>query len=214
MRLRYWIQTALQSGLLVVFGSLVYGLMMVLMGIEGGMRELLPMASMFLLLFGAGMSILMCTTTWKLNLPVALNFGSTRQEAFWGMQCYRLIYSAVVFVISAVMCVLAGEDGFLPWELFAPLGIGVLLLTGALGTVLGVLGFRFGKTAQIVIGVLSGLLLSCGMIAGVVMAIIMDEMVLVGTDGGFCLFPVVSMVIYGLSIIPECRTIYKFAVKL
>lgn len=211
MRLKYWLLTAIQSGVIVAFGSLVYVIMMLLMGIEGEMWELLTMASVMLLILGAAVGMGTCAAAWKLNLPVALNFGSTRKEAFWGLQCHRIVYSAVVFGISTVLCLLAGEARVLTQHKFVPLGIGVLLLAGAFGGMFGMLGTKVGKIAQAILGVLSFFLLAGGAIAGVIWIIAMEEMDL---PGGVWLFPTVSLCLYGLSMIPEYKTVCKYNVKL
>ena len=211
MRLKYWLLTAVQSGVLVAFGSLVYVMMMLLMGVEGGVWELLTMASVMLLILGAAGGMGICAAAWKLNLSVALNFGSTRKEAFWGLQCHRIVYGTVVFAISAVLCVLAGKARVLTQYKFVPLGIGVLLLAATYGGMLGLLGTKVGKIAQAFLGVLTFFLLVGSAYAGVIWIIVMGEMDL---PGAVWLFPAVSLLLYGLSMILEYKTVCKYNVKL
>ena len=211
MRLKYWLLTAVQSGVLMAFGSLVFVMMMLLMGVEGGVWELLTMASMMLLMLGAIVGMETCAAAWRLNLPVALNFGSTRKEAFWGLQCHRIVYSAVVFMISTLLCLMAGEARVLTQHKFIPLGIGILLSAWACGGVVGMLDTKVGKTAQVFLSVLGFFLLAGCVIAGVIWIIAMEEMDL---PAGVWLFPAVSLLLCGLSMILEYKAVCKYNVKL
>ena len=145
MRLKDWFKSGLQFGTIVVAASFVYGL---LMG-TNGVGELLTMAAMYMLLVGALINVLYNLGVYKTILPVALSFGSTRREAFVGMQCYRLVYMLGLLAIATVLYLLAGERGLMELADAAPICIGVLLLLHTLGAVMGQHPLRQGSIGSV-----------------------------------------------------------------
>lgn len=214
MRVKFWIQAALQNGLVVVGGSVGYGVMMTLTGAIENVERMLGIMMMFLLLFGAGMGIVIGLNLWKLNLPLALSFGSSRKEAFWGLQWYHLIYNGVILAATMVLCVLCGATAPLSLGLLLPVSVALLLLSTAASTIFGIVGVKYGKTVVIIISVVIGILLAGSIMAVVTLFLIQDAVGLNLTNWIIWGLPVVGVVLYGLSLIAEHKMVYRFAVKL
>lgn len=207
MRLKDWIKTALQYSAIVVGASFLYGVLME----PTDFKMMLTMTGTYMLMFGAAMSMLFGLTVYKALLPVSLGFGSTRKEAFVGMQCFRLIYCAIVIGVSLPVFLLSGEVGMTELKTMAPVCVGLMPLLSALGVVLGVVGNRFGKSTVAVISAI-GALLVLGIVIGtlVLFAFLEDK---IGVFGMW-MFPVLGLVIYGLTCIWEHKKVMEYCVKL
>lgn len=207
MRLKDWLKSGLQYGAIVVGASFLYG---VLMG-PSSVSEMLTMTAMYMLLFGAVINMLYNVTVYKVTLPLALSFGSTRKEAFVGIQCYRLVYAVLVIGVAVPLFLLAGEDGRADMMFFAPIGIGLLLTLNGLGAVLGMLGNRFGKGVLAAVTVIGSLLACAIMFGSIIVFALLDERI--GT-AVMWVMPIVGLVVYGVVSIFEHRAVYKYGVKL
>lgn len=213
MRLGYWVKTAFQSAGAIIAGAAMYTVMMYAMGMEGGFQQLLSMAAVYLMLFGAGMSLLYGVTVYKLHLPLAVSFGSTRKEAAVGLQCYRLIFTGLIAAAATILWLLSGEDGFGSAPVFIPVGVTVLLIAGAVGTVLGVVSARFGRVAVIVTSLLTVLLIAGGVFATILFLLTAEGEILF-PQWSWWVMPLAGIVLHLLSMIPERRMVYKYNVKL
>lgn len=207
MRLKDWLKSGLQYGAIVVGASFLYG---VLMG-PSSVSEMLTMTAMYMLLFGAVINMLYNVTVYKVTLPVALGFGSTRKEAFVGIQCYRLVYAVLVIGVAVPLFLLAGEDGRADMMFFAPIGIGLMLIMNGLGAVLGMLGNRFGKGVLAAVTVIGSLLACVILFGSIIVFALLDERI--GT-AVMWVMPIVGLVVYGVVSIFEHRAVYKYGVKL
>ena len=207
MRLKDWVKTALQYSGIVVGASLLYGVLME----PTDLKMMMNMMGTYMLMFGAAMTMLFGITVYKVMLPVSLGFGSTRKEAFVGMQCFRLIYCAIVTAVALLVFLLNGEIGMAEFKPLAPICIGLMPLFGALGAVLGIIGNRFGKSTMAVVSAV-GALLVMGILFGTLMlfAFLEDKIGVLG----MWMFPVLGLVIYGLTCIWEHKKVMKYCVKL
>lgn len=207
MRLKDWVKTALQYSGIVVGASLLYGVLME----PTDLKMMMNMTGTYMLMFGAAMTMLFGITVYKVMLPVSLGFGSTRKEAFVGMQCFRLIYCAIVTAVALLVFLLNGEIGMAEFKPLAPICIGLMPLLSALGVVLGIIGNRFGKSTMAVVSVV-GALLVMGILFGTLMlfAFLEDKIGVLG----MWMFPVLGLVIYGLTCIWEHKKVMKYCVKL
>lgn len=207
MRLKDWVKTALQYSGIVVGASLLYGVLME----PTDLKMMMNMTGTYMLMFGAAMTMLFGITVYKVMLPVSLGFGSTRKEAFVGMQCFRLIYCAIVTAVALLVFLLNGEMGMAEFKPLAPICIGLMPLFGALGAVLGIIGNRFGKSTMAVVSAV-GALLVMGILFGTLMlfAFLEDKIGVLG----MWMFPVLGLVIYGLTCIWEHKKVMKYCVKL
>lgn len=207
MRLKDWIVTGLQYAGAVILGSAIYG---VLMG-TSETEDFLTMTAIYMLLFGAGIGMVCNMSVYKVGLPVAIGFGSTRKEAFIGMQCYRLIFMVVLLGAAALLYLLSGKEAMAELRVFAPIGISLMLVLNAMGAVMGMISTRFGKTAVVILSVIAGLIISAVIAATIILLTLCGD-----TLGGssLAIFPAVGLVVYALIAIPEYKTIYKYNVKL
>lgn len=207
MRLKDWVKTALQYSGIVVGASLLYGVLME----PTDLKMMMNMTGTYMLIYGAAMTVLFGITVYKVMLPVSLGFGSTRKEAFVGMQCFRLIYCAIVTAVALLVFLLNGEIGMAEFKPLAPICIGLMPLFGALGAVLGIIGNRFGKSTMAVVSAV-GALLVMGILFGTLMlfAFLEDKIGVLG----MWMFPVLGLVIYGLTCIWEHKKVMKYCVKL
>lgn len=212
MRLVYWIRQSLKMTMIILAGSAAYTVMMAVQGTVDGIMEALEMGGMFLMMFGAMISTVLNTTVYQLHIPLTLSFGSTRKEAFAGIQLYRLINGLIVVLGGCGLYGFTGalgDEGLMPAWCFGVLGMGGYLLMGAFGILMGILSNKLGKVA---LGVMSAVVSLLGMVAigGAVL----------GLELGFGLerwmvwiVLALGAVVYGLMLIPEVRTLKKFCVR-
>lgn len=212
MRFKDWLKTGAVHALAAIGGSFLYGVMMNLMGAELGISSVLEMIVLYMLVFGAFMSVVLVMSVQKQNLPLALSFGATRKEAFWGMQCYRIVYIVLIMAVAMVLALLTQELREMAVVLL-PIGLAALLLFGAIGSVAGVVANRYGKGAALAVGVLLGLLLLGGGIA-IGILIVTNVKLTVMRKWILWLLPAIVLVLHIGSVVLEHKTIYKYNVKL
>lgn len=212
MRVKLWIKNAATYAFAGILGAAVYSLMMFLMDPAYDMGNLLDMASGYLLGIGVVMAIVVGMMDYKTTLPLALSFGSTRKQALVGMQLGRLVYMVIYAVV--VIGFFAVTNGWDVLIVVAPVTIGAMLLMSAIGAVFGILNVKFGKVVAVVSGILIGLFAACCGFAAVFFLVTTDEMSFKLSEWVFWLLPVAAAAIYGLVLIPECKTVYKYNVKL
>lgn len=214
MRSRFWVKLALQNTMIIIGGSAVYGLVTAVTGHELEGVGVLRSVSLFLLLFGAGMNAVLDVNLYKLYLPLSLSFGSTRKEAVVGIESYRLISMGMLLGASLGLAALAGEDAIGPVWFIAPIAVMLLLVTDALGTILGVVTARYGRTAVIWTSVLMGLLLAL-CVAGVVLLFVTLSRQGKALPGQVLwLLVAVGLMLHGASLVPVRKTVYGYNVKL
>lgn len=214
MRLRYWIKTALTYSLTMVGASLIYGAVMGLSGDIMSMKELFRTTGIYLLVFGVMMNLILGMSIYKSNLPLAISFGSSRKEVFLGLQCFSGISIGVILAASTLLFLMAGKYYYLfPMRRYIPLALALLLIAGAAGKFLGVLSVKLGRYAMVLVGVIVGLLICLCFIAGVMVGLGM-EISESRLDLIAVVLPVIGAAFYGVSMIPEYKTVYKYNVKL
>lgn len=213
MRVKFWLKSALQNSLIIVGGGLLYVALLMAMEPMDSIQDVFQVASIYLLAMGAMLSILLEMSVFKVNLPLAIGCGSTRKEAFLGRQLYRAVFTALLTVTVIGLAALAGDKGMAPLDVYTPIVLAVMLVTGSVGSVLGAFSTKLGKTGLVILGIVLGviamLLIMAGFIGGAVLADTANW-----SRWMVWLAPVAAAVVYGLSIIPEHKTIYKYNVKL
>lgn len=207
MRLRFWIISGLQTFAAVVGACGFYALLMYIQ-LGNGVQDLISMIPMYLLAFGGMMLMVMNIGVYKLHLHLTLAFGSTRNEAILGLNLFRLIPSVLLTAILVGMTFLPGSDfEFRP----IPLGLGVYLLFGALGTLIGIVFTKYGKIVTVITAIV--IVIGCGCIG-----------LFVGMSGGgihmggvgSLSWPILAagILVYAIMQIPEQRTVWNCNVKL
>lgn len=212
MRLKEWLKTGALHALAAICAGPVYGAVMCLMGTDYSFSDSVEITMIYLLLFGAFMSMVLNMSVYKQNLPLALSFGATRKEVFWGMQCYRVVY--IVLVVAAAMALVPlTDEPYTMMVVFLPIGLAAMLLMGAIGSVAGVVANRYGKGAALAVGVLLGLLsLGTGIAIGILIVINVEFTVM--PKWILWLLPAIGLMLHIGSMVLEHKTIYKYNVKL
>ena len=211
MRLKDWLKTGAVHALAAIAASLGFSVMMYLLDMEN-LSFILEIATEYLVSFGAFMSLVLIMSVQRQTLPMALSFGSTRKEAFWGMQCYRALYLLLVMAAVMALFLLTGE-GFTVVIRLIPLGLAVILTMGAVGSVCGIVGMQYGKGAAVAAGVVMGLL-ALGVGVGVGILIIKRPRIAVLSSWSLWLFAAIGLLLHIGSMAMEHRMIYKYNVKL
>jgi hypothetical protein len=208
MRLRYWIKEALKLTGILIIASFAYTLLMMIMGLDAAdtWRRYLNMGAMWLGMFGAFMSIVLGASIYQVFVPLAISFGSTRKEVFWGLQCYRFVVTFFVLLVAGILCAVAKEISV--W-IALPFGICAFLVFHGMGAIMGGLSSRLGKTALVIMA-LVGMLLFIGMIGLILLG---HNWFALHKNVFALLMPGIGVLVYALCMIYEVKTIRKFSVK-
>lgn len=207
MRLKDWFKSGLQYAAIIIFASAIYGVLMEPTNLD----EMVSMAAMYMLLFGGAMSLLFSISVYKVMLPVSLGFGSTRREAFVGIQCYRVVYMVLVSAAAVGLYLLGGKMGLTELKVLAPIGIGLMPLMTAVGAVIGMVGSRFGKGVMAAMTVIGSLIAVAIMLATLILCDVFEEQI---GSFGLWMMPVAGLLVYGLVSIFEYKSVKKYSVKL
>ena len=214
MKLKYWITSGFQTLLYVALASFLYGLLLTLQSSYMDWSDLLMLLPIYLLLFGAIMLMAMTIGVYKLNLNLVLAFGSTRNEALFGLQLFRLIPTLSIAALVCILLALAGENAIVSPGSALPVALGVSLAGSAFGTVIGVVYTRFGKLAT----VLTVLVMVALGITGGILAVLSSQtqwlQYLVSHMGFSWLVLSIGLILYALAMIPEHRTVWKYSVRM
>lgn len=217
MRLRYWIKSSLDIAVGILGGALMYTLIMAWQIDDFGVRECLRAAALFAVGFGGFMALLMNIAVYNNALPVCLSFGSTRKEAMVGLQLFRLIPAAFCSIFAAVVFAFVKGNIEVPPVMVFCFSMALFLILGAWGSVAGMLQAKFGNKAGA-----AAVLVEMGIIILITVAVVIaalnsTEEQFMGVlfspvlYGGLLL---VGIVTHGLCLIPECKVINQYSVKL
>ena len=213
MRLKFWIKQGVEIFATILGCSALYGFLMFIQT-DSDWDGLLILLPLYLLLFGALMMIAATIGIYKMSVPLAISFGSTRNEVLLGLQIFRAIPVALIPAVAVLLTAMAGKEASLPPSMVFPLGMGAFLATSALGSVIGVIFTKYGKAATIFTTIA---IILVGMGAGVLAALSEDVdflPALVFSDKIHWLMLCVGLFLYSISMIPEQRTVWKCNVKL
>jgi hypothetical protein len=214
MRLKYWFYTSLTTFWAVLAASGIYGGILFLQRPGLTWEDLLFTLPVYLLLFGGLVMMALNAGLYKLQLPLALSFGSTRNEAILGMQIQRFLPAALIVALTIVLTTVAKDYSMVPAAAVAPLGFGLFLGFSALGGIAGMVMIRFGKIG-LAVTVATGLVVGMG--AGLIAGMTIGS----GFIGAFFenvglhwLIFCIGVFLYAIVMIPEQRLIWKYNVKL
>lgn len=214
MRLRFWFRSSLQTLAAILGASALYGLLMGLQLDGAGLPDILGLMPMYLTLFGAIMLLAMMLAVYKFTLNLAISLGSTRREAFAGLQVLRLVPILVTVAVVALIMMIPGVEFFWGPAVLIPAALGLFLFTGAVGSVFGMVYLRFGKLGT----VLTVLVLILVGILGGVLAVLGFQVSRFSLSFSASRIPwlvlAAGAVVYALMLIPESRIIRKYQVKM
>ncbi len=206
MRLRYWIKEALKLTGVLIIASFAFTLLMMEQDAADTWQYYLNMGAMYLAMFGAFMNMLLGASIYQVFVPLAISFGSTRKEVFWGLQCYRFVITFFVLLVAGILCAVAKEISV--WAAL-PIGICAFLVSHGMGAIVGGLSSKLGKTALVIMA-LVGMLLFFGMIGLILMG---HNWFAMHKNVFALLMPGIGVLVYALCMIYEVKTIRKFSVK-
>lgn len=204
MRLRFWIRQGLEMAGITALVSFVYALLMS----HEAEHSFTTRFIFLLLMMGAAIQMILPGINFKTNVSVTLSFGSTRREAFWGLQCYQLIQVGLLTALVGLLAMVT-TDAELAVQAVVPLTLGAMLVFSALGTLLGMAAVQFGGKIAILISVIL-VLAAVGIMA---VLFILSEGTLELAFGSWELLAA-GAAAYLLVRIPEKRTLDSFCVKL
>lgn len=219
MKLKYWVRLSFQVFLWSLAGCLFFFLLMLLqvsgLSSTSALRDLVGMLAPFC---GLMLAIFM-TSVYKLYLPLAISMGSTRKDAFFGIQLFKLLL-ALAFVLLATILkylpMMAQPDNHdMMGQLFrSPLALfGYYLAISALGSLLGLLSLRFGKVGNVImLVILAGFGGFCGyFVSSGGTAAFLSSLSVQSMTSGLLVFGVVFHLIMT---IPESKAVGRCVVKL
>lgn len=158
IRMGFWLK---QSGTVLLF-ALAAGpamcLYMWLINSSTDLKELLRSVPLMSAWFAGFLQMAMSLSVYRLYLPLAISFGSTRKEAQVGMIAMKVInIVGIVAVFSVYNLLFAGElrDTFFS---FTPAVIGFVVFFGSAGSLFGMLVHRFGGKGGWLMGLICGVL--------------------------------------------------------
>lgn len=214
MRIRYWAKNSLTSIALFLIVVPVYMVLFNAGNEDFAWNDLFLTATIYLLLFGMLFQSIFVMSAYKSVLPIALSFGSTRREAVVGCQVYRLLPLAALLPLSFLTAFLHDPDFCLILLKVLPAVVGAYLIFCSFGSLLGVATVKFGNKALfLLIPLCIGL--TIGVFAVVLGATEFPQMPDVLTmDWVIWLVLGVGVILHGLSLIPEIKTVYHMNVKL
>lgn len=213
MRLKFWFWQALQNTLAVLLACSLFSFLMFLQT-DSGWEGLVILLPIYLLVFGAMMMIALSIGIYKMTVPLVLSFGSTRNEVLVGLQINRLLPTVLITGITTLLCLLFPSSDSLTPDFVLPVGFGLFLLAGGVGSILGAVFTKYGRSAT-VISVL--LFIAVGFGAGFAAAFLDDTASLprfLSMAGLRWLAVGIGLIVYGISMIPEHRTVRNCNVKL
>lgn len=211
MRLQYWLRLARGNIGSILGVSALYSLLMLVQS-DSLLGYTFPQLPLFLLLFGAFLSLGLSLGVYRLPVSLALSFGSTRREVLAGLQLYRLLPALLLPLCVAGLNALAGENAIFPAADILPLGIGVFLSFGAIGSLLSAVLVRFGTAAAIVTGIFVVVIGLPGGIVGAMMSFSRGSILPGGVSPWLLLG--LGAVLHALSCIPEWRLVRSHNVRL
>lgn len=215
MRVRFWVKSGLYNSGVLLACSAVYTVMMHLNTEAISLSEMILFLPVYLWIFGSFMSIAFASSLYKQSLPLALSFGSTRKEAIFGIQLYRLIPMVVMAAVSPMLTLLCGRESFQIMVTVLPGACGGYLIVNSIGSMIGIITAKFGNKALLVTVPVIILLFVGGFFLGVTAITGFDflcDLVLSPTIVWIAL--AAGAVVYAVSLIPEVKTVRSYNVKL
>lgn len=147
MRLRFWVKGGLTNTLICIAASAVYTFLQA--NSTSGNENLSILCVIYLIFMGALFSLIYAVNASRGQLPLVLSFGSTRREAYIGVQLFRVIPFVCITILSTLICILTDLH-----EIISPLNVILLCgftfpLANALGLLATLAKERFGNVAMI-----------------------------------------------------------------
>lgn len=146
MRLRFWLKSGLSNVLVCVVASVIYTF---LQASTTSNSENIPILCVVYLIFmGALFSLIYASSSSRAQLSLVLSFGSTRREAYVGLQIFRAIPFVCITALGALICAFTDmPEGISPFSVILLCGF-TFPLANALGLLAMLAKERFGNVAM------------------------------------------------------------------
>ena len=158
IRMRFWLKQSRTVLLFALAAGPAMCAYMWLINSGTDLRELVRTVSLQSAWFAGFLQMAMSLSVYRLYLPLAISFGSTRKEAQIGMVLMKIINTAGIVAVFCVYNLLfAGElkNTFIECT---PAVLGGVVFFGSLGSLFGMLVHRFGGKGGWIMGLISGVL--------------------------------------------------------
>ncbi len=213
MRLRFWLMGGLRVLGTILGASALYAFFMWIQMEDS--TYILTLLPLYLILFGAVMLMAMTLGLYKMMLSLSLSFGSTRREAMMGIHIYRLLPCLGTTAMVALLTAVPGVEFLFSLQSTILVCLGAFLLCGALGAVLGLIYYRFGKLGAILSVVCMVLLAFAGGFLAVLSVDQSDWLQrLFSTVPASWLTLALGAAVYLIVMIPERLVLRKYQVKM
>lgn len=119
-------------------------------GVFGGLKASCVLYPYYLILAGEIYLVIGTVSYFQAYLPMLLSMNATRRHAVLGIIFQSAVMILGIAVLTMVVGLLPLGDDRMPAEYF-PVLTGLMLLTGAVGIVMGVVSVRWGKIGRIIV---------------------------------------------------------------
>ena len=158
IRMKFWLHQSRTVFLFALLGGPAFSLYMWLINSGTPLTELVPNMPLLSAWFAAFLQMALSLSTYRLYLPLAISFGSTRKEAEAGMVLMKFLNTAGIVAIFTVYNLIFGGE---LKEVFFSLTLTVLggvIFFGSIGSLFGMLNHRFGGKGGWIMGLFCGVL--------------------------------------------------------
>lgn len=166
MRLKNWLRLSVVGGGILLGGMVFFTVYIGFLLDVKDFREGMMFGASYSLMLGGVLTAAISIGLYRSEVPLALSFGATRREVFFGLQLTRVIPMMVAVIVSYALAAGAGEAFSHQWRIFFLFGCGWLMFINALGVLLGVFVSDKGKIAVAIgagiLGVTAGIMAGLG----------------------------------------------------
>lgn len=187
--------------------SMLYGAFMGFLSYDGEGGELV----VWFLIGAAAMNLGSQVAILKSEVPLVLSFGSTRNNLFLGVVWYGLM-NVCLGAIGLLVVTIILNPGWSP-VFMALMSAGVLIIAQILGTLVGIVIYKFKGIAAFLIIFIAAILISGGITMGVIVfrEEIADLTAKGITGAGPYVVAAVVLLVWGLVLWMQKRQIYKYS---
>lgn len=179
MRALHWIRQGLMMFAILLVACPVYTLMMSMQKDALVWEDIPLLTGSFMMMSGMFFSMAFSTLLYTQDLPITISFGSTRKEAFWGIQLSRATYTLLNVLCTGLLFLLAADTPFADLTEAIPFILAGYLIFHGLSGIMAILYVKFQKKGLIAFGSMLTVILAGGLVG-----------FLIGfNDGGFPEFP-------------------------
>lgn len=152
MRILHWIRQGLNMVGIMLIACPIYTLAMTLQRDQLIWKDVLILSASYMLMFGMFFSIVFSISLYTQDMPLVISFGTTRKEAFWGLQVSRAAYTVPMALCAGCLFLIASDISLLELSVAIPFVLAGFLVLHALGAIMSILYIKFQKKGLIAFG--------------------------------------------------------------